>query len=40
MTFDVSVLDKNVLGKDANIAEQIKSATKMARWSLKHQVTF
>ena len=30
-------LDKNILGKDEDIANQIKSATKMARWCIKHQ---
>ena len=34
---DGSGLDKNLLGKDEDMARQIKSATKMARWSLKHQ---
>jgi bromodomain adjacent to zinc finger domain protein 1A len=34
---DISGLGENVLGKDEDLAGQIKSATKMARWSIKHQ---
>ena len=30
-------LDKNILGKDEDIANQIRSATQMARWCMKHQ---
>ena len=37
LSMEYSVLDKNMLGKDENMARQIKSATKMARWSMKHQ---
>merc|ERR1711936_645423 len=33
----ISDLDKNILGKDEDIANQIRSATQMARWSIKHQ---
>ena len=35
--FDVADLDKNILGRDEDTANQIKSATKMARWSMQHQ---
>ena len=33
----VTDLDKNILGKDEDIANQIRSATQMARWCIKHQ---
>merc|ERR1712029_505880 len=34
---NVTELDKNILGKDEDIANQIRSATRMARWCMKHQ---
>ena len=34
---NVHDLDKNILGKDEDIANQIRSATQMARWCMKHQ---
>ena len=34
----VTDLDKNILGKDEDVANQIRSATQMARWCMKHQV--
>ncbi len=34
---NVCDLDKNILGKDEDIANQIRSATQMARWCFKHQ---
>ena len=33
----VTDLDKNILGKNEDIANQIRSATKMARWCMQHQ---
>ena len=33
----ISDLDKNILGKDEDVANHIRSATQMARWSIKHQ---
>ncbi len=37
LTADAENLDKNVLGKDEDIANQIKSATAMSQWPMKTQ---
>ena len=37
LTADAETLDKNVLGKDEDVAAQIKSATVMAQWPMKTQ---
>ena len=34
---DVETLDKNILGKDKDVAQQIKSATLVAQWPMKTQ---
>ena len=34
---DVETLDKNILGKDKDIARLIKSATLVAQWPMKTQ---
>ncbi len=34
---EISDLDKNILGRDEDTANQIRSATKMSRWSMQHQ---
>ena len=34
---DVETLDKNILGKDKDVARQIKSATLAAQWPMKTQ---
>merc|ERR1712226_1090273 len=36
-TTNANDIDKNILGRDEDIANQIKSATTMARWPMKHQ---
>ena len=36
-TTNVNEIDKNILGRDEDIANQIRSATTMARWPMKHQ---
>ncbi len=35
---DINLLDKSILGKDEDIARQIRSATEMVKWPMKHQV--
>lgn len=37
LSTNIDSIDKNVLGKDEDIASQIKSATVMSRWSLRTQ---
>merc|ERR1712226_1224597 len=36
-TTNANEIDKNILGRDEAIANQIRSATEMARWPMKHQ---
>ena len=37
LTANADALDKNILGKDVDIANQIKSATSMAQWPMRTQ---